>query len=545
MNTINSDVFDFIIIGSGFGGSVNAMRLSQKGYRVLVLEKGKRWRAIDFPKSNWNLTKYLWYPLARCFGIQQISFLKGVMLLHGVGVGGGSLVYANTLMTPCENVLSSDRWPAVAADPTPWLNEMHHYFQIAKKMLGVSRKPNLNAAELALLELGKTMDCAETFHAAEVGIYFDQENKHDQYKAGDPYFDGEGPPRQPCNECGRCMIGCPNGSKNSLDLNYLYFAEKAGCQIIAEQEVTKIKVSDKLQDSDARYEVHAINTTRPLFSRSEMKVFKAKKIILAAGVLGTLKLLFANKSNLPNLSQTLGHGVRINGECLLGAVSLDSLPDFSKGIAIGAAIHPDTQTKIENVRYPSGSGLMRLMAVPLVDSGHWAARPMKMLFKLFTEFFRNLKVWTVRDWAKHTIILLVMQTRDQALNIQWQSLFKKFGPKTLVGRWTTEKNPSFSPVAQTAGKNLAQIINGVPQNIFSEVVFDTPATAHILGGACLAKNSDLGVVNEAHEVFGHQGLYVCDGSVIPLNLGVNPSLTITALAERFCAQFKPKDPGGP
>lgn len=463
------------------------------------------------------------------------------MLLHGTGVGGGSLVYANTLMTPSEEVLSSPIWPSVAADPTSWLEEIKHYFQVARKMLGVNKNPSLNEGELALQQLGDKMNCAQTFHPTEVGVYFDKENKHEQHPNSDPYFEGQGPSRKPCNECGRCMIGCPNGSKNTLDLNYLYFAEKAGCQIQAEREVTVIKHSSDPEDSERYYEVHTQTSTRAWFASSIQQVYKTKNLILSAGVLGTLKLLFMNKSHLPHLSEQLGHGVRINGECLLGAISVEGSPNFSKGIAIGAAIHPDAITKIENVRYPSGSGLMRLMSVPLVEEGTWFSRPLKLLLKLGIEFFTHLKIWAIRDWAKHTIILLVMQTKDQSLILGWERIFKKLGPKFLVGRWTTEKNPAYLPVAQDAAKKLAKIIKGVPQNIFSEVVFNTPATAHILGGACMAKNRDQGVVNEAHEVFGHHGLYVCDGSVIPLNLGVNPSLTITAVSERFCAQFKTKD----
>jgi cholesterol oxidase len=349
----------------------------------------------------------------------------------------------------------------------------------------------------------------------------------------DPYFDGAGPERTGCTLCGGCMVGCRFGAKNTLDKNYLYFAEAWGARVLPELKVTRLV---PVEDG---YELETERVTA-LFGRAGPRL-RAKRVIVAAGVLGTVELLLKNRDQyrtLPALSARLGDYVRTNGESLLGATSFDSHRELSRGIAIGAAFHPNSLTKIENVRYPSGSGAMRLLAVPLTPNGNAFTRPLKMLGRMLARLPRMLKLWLVSDWARSTIILLVMQSVDQHLRLRLgRSLFGR-GLKDVS---TAEGVPSYLPIAQEAAQILAEELDGEPQNVISEVLLRTPATAHILGGCCIGRDADSGVIDEQHQVFGYPGLYVCDGSVVPGNLAVNPSLTISALAERF-ASFFPRSP---
>jgi cholesterol oxidase len=519
------EAFDFIVIGSGFGGSVSAMRLAQKGYRVAVLEAGKRWNTEDFPRTNWNAFKYFWMPKLRCFGIQNITLLKGVMVLHGAGVGGGSLVYANTLMRPGDEVFGDPTWGG-AVD---FRRELAPHYETARRMLGVTVNPALEEGEATLRRVAARMGAEASFHPTEVGVYFAQAG----VTVPDPYFSGAGPERTGCVLCGGCMVGCRFGAKNTLDRNYLYFAERFGAEVIPETKAVRIV------PVSGGYEVETRSTTAWLFGKRRR--LRAKRVIVAAGVLGSIELLLKNRDvyrTLPNLSQRLGDFVRTNGESLLGATSFEAHRDLSRGIAIGAAFHPNSLTKIESVRYPSGSGAMRLLGVPLTPDGSALMRPLKLLGRMIRRLPQTLKLWRVRDWARGTLILLVMQTIDQHLRLRLgRSMLT--GTRYLEGRSSDKPIPSYLPVAQQAAEILAEELAGEPQNIFSEVVLRTPATAHILGGAAIARSADEGVIDAQHEVFGHPGLYVCDGSVVPGNPGVNPSLTITALAERFASFFEP------
>ena len=510
-------------MGSGFGGSVSAMRLAQKGYTVAVVEAGKRWRANDFPKTNWNAIKYLWAPRLGCYGIQNITLLKGVMVLHGSGVGGGSLVYANTLMRPQASVFDDPAWSRAVA----WEAELGPHFETARRMLGVTENPALMEGERTLLRVSERMGSADTFHATEVGVFFGKPD----VTVPDPYFAGAGPDRTGCNLCGGCMVGCRFGAKNTLDKNYLYFAEQWGTQVFAELKVTKL-----VPLADGSYEVETERSTS-LLGRAGPRL-RAKRVIVAAGVLGTVELLLKNRDQhgtLPAVSARLGDFVRTNGESLLGATSFDAHRNLSRGIAIGAAFHPNSLTKIESVRYPSGSGAMRLLGVPLTPDGSALTRPLKMLARMVLQLPRILKLWRVRDWARSTVILLVMQSVDQHLKLRLgRSLFGR----SLKDTATDQPVPSYLPIAQQAAEILADELKGEAQNVISEVLLRTPATAHILGGCCIGKDAASGVIDERHEVFGHPGLFVCDGSVVPGNLAVNPSLTISALAERFASFFE-------
>lgn len=521
-------VWDFIIVGSGFGGSVSALRLAEKGYRVLVIEKGRRWSPSDFPQSNRQISKFFWAPIAKCFGIQQISLLKGVMVLHGAGVGGGSLVYANTLMKPLDSVFDDASWPQPKEHSIHWKSELDPHYETAKKMLGVAVNKIPALSDELMRDLGRSLGCEDSFHYTEVGVCFSGK-KGELLK--DPYFNGDGPDRISCTGCGACMIGCRVGAKNTLDKNYLFLAEKKGVQVLANHRVGKIS-------KDAGVFTMEVRDTRSYFSRS--KKLMAKKVILAAGVMGTLEILFKNKfdyKTLSEVSERLGDHVRTNGESLCGVTSLDVKMNLSEGIAIGSAIHPDAVTKIEPVRYPSGSDVMRWLAVPLTDAAHPLLRPFKLMGNIVLQFPKMFQLLFVKDWARQSVILLVMQSIDQKMKIKWGRSYLTGFLKGLVGDENNEKVPSYLPIAQRATKNLAEQIDGVPQNIFSEVLLGIPATAHILGGCVMGSDASQGVINDKHEVFGVEGLYVCDGSVVPANLGVNPSLTITALAERFASQF--------
>jgi cholesterol oxidase len=516
------DSFDFIVIGSGFGGSVSAMRLAQKGYRVAVLEAGKRWRHTDFPKTNWNAFKYFWMPKLRCFGIQNITLLKGVMVLHGAGVGGGSLVYANTLMRPQDEVFTDPSW----GNAIDWRHELDPHYETARRMLGVTTNPALEEGEAALRRVSARMGAEATFHPTEVGVYFGEPG----LAVEDPYFAGAGPERSGCVLCGGCMVGCRFRAKNTLDYNYLWFAERFGARVVPETKALRIV------PVEGGYEIETRSTTAWFGGRRRR--FRAERVVLAAGVLGTVELLLKNRDEygtLPNVSALLGQFVRTNGESLLGATSFEAHRELARGIAIGAAFHPNSLTKIENVRYSSGSGAMRLLGVPLTPDGNALTRPLKLLWGMLRRLGRTLRLWAVADWARSTVILLVMQTLDQHLRLRLgRSLL---GARKLEGRATDKPIPSYLPVAQAAAEILGEELHGEPQNVISEVLLRTPATAHILGGCGISSSPDSGVIDARHEVFGHPGLYVCDGSVIPGNLGVNPSLTITALAERFAAGF--------
>ena len=521
--------FDFVIIGSGFGGSVSACRLTQKNYSVAVLEKGRDYRAKDsFPKSNWDVFNYLWAPIFRCFGIQSITVLKNLLVLHGVGVGGGSLVYANTLLRPLDKIFKSSYWPS----DIDWSKELSPFYDLASKMLGVVENPIIEENERVIEELSKELGCHDTFERTKVGVYF---NDRPGVEVEDPYFKGEGPKRSGCTGCGSCMIGCPEGAKNTLDKNYLHFAQKWGAKIFANTTVQKIeKVSDG-------YLVSTYNTMSIFKSK---KVYKAKKVILSAGVMGTLDILYKNKyfyKTLPNISEKLGEVVRTNGESLLGVTKYENEGGLSKGIAIGAKIMPDENTKIEGVRYPKGSDFMKLLTVPLTEGANRFFRPFLLIKSLITRFFPFMRILLKNNWASNSIILLVMQSLETKMSLKFKRTIFRGYKKGLVGDMGTDKMKTYIPIAQKSAKIVAEKINGEPLNCGFEVGIGSVATAHVLGGAIISDDLNSGVCDINHQVYGNEGLYVCDASIIPANLAVNPSLTICALAERFSSKFEVKE----
>ncbi len=528
-----NQIYDYVIVGSGFGGSVSAMRLTEKGHSVLVLEKGKRFDDGDFAKTNWQYWKYLWMPAIRAFGILQISILKGVMVLHGAGVGGGSLGYANVLEVPTDETFATPAWNQNVA----WGKVLKPHYETAKKMLGAARNPKLWKADELLQQMADERGMSQTFRATDVGAYFGDANQ----TVPDPYFGGEGPARAGCNYCGGCMVGCRYNAKNTLPKNYLYFAEKNGAKIISEAEVIDIKPLTLNPSPNGRgdgvregYEITYQTSTR-FFNRNPQRV-QARRVILSAGVMGTIKLLLNlrdEKKSLPNLSPRLGDMVRTNSEALLGSVARKSDINYSEGVAISSIYNHDEITRIEPVRYPDGSSLMRYLAAPLIDTD--VSVPMRLLRFLgwaLTHPMDFLKALVLPGWAHNVTILLVMQHADNRMRFRMGRSFFTLFRRGMVA----ERELGYEIHAQVKGsheltREFAKRTNGVALGSLGENLLGLPTTAHILGGAPIGKDATEGVVDENFEVHHYPGMYIIDGSIMPANPGVNPSLTITALAE--------------
>ncbi len=547
-------VFDYIIIGSGFGGSVSAMRLAEKGYSVLVLEKGKRFSDDDFAKTNWQYWKYLWLPALRAFGILQISILKGVMVLHGAGVGGGSLGYANVLEVPSEATFATPAWNK----PFAWGEVLAPHYETARRMLGVTRNPRLWPADRVLQDIARQRGTEATFRPTDVGVFFGPEGE----TVPDPYFGGEGPPRTGCTHCGACMVGCRYNAKNTLVKNYLYFAEKYGAEIRAECEVVDVRPLDFARgEDDGRqttddgtpsavrrrrsplYEVAYCRSTACPFR--PMKRIRARNVIFSAGVMGTMRLLLRLRDqtrSLPALSPRLGERVRTNSEALLGAIARTKEVDFSQGIAITSIFNADEVTRIEPVRYPAGSDLMRYISAPLISQGDGVPlRVVKSLLWLLCHPLDFLRTHVLPGWARRATILLMMQHVDNRLRFRLgRSVYTLFRCG-LVAEPDSERTVAARvDVGHDITRDFARKINGVPMGSLGENLLNLPTTAHILGGAPLGKDASEGVVDERFQVHNYPGLYIVDGSVMPANPGVNPSLTITALAEYAMSQIPPK-----
>ena len=515
--------YDYVIIGSGFGGSVAALRLAEKGYRVLVLEKGKRLAAEDFPKTNWNLKRWMWLPFLRFFGFFKLSFYRHITILSGVGVGGGSLVYANTLPIPKDNFFTAKSW----AHLTDWKKELVPFYLLAKKMLGTNRNPRMQSGDEALLKLANEIGKADEFELTEVAVFFGEPG----VEVADPYFDGDGPSRKGCTFCGGCMTGCRFDGKNTLDKNYLYLAEKRGAKILAESEVTDVRPLGHKDGSDG-YQIHFQRTTGIL---SKKQIVTAGRVIFSGGVLGTLPLMFGlKKHSLPDLSDRLGMGIRTNSESLVGVTTFDRETVFSDGVAIGSILHTDEHSHLEPVRYASGSGFWRILLAPMVSGSNFLVRLGRLVADLVRYPVNNLKVLTTWDFARKTQILLFMQTLNSTLQFSkgW------FGMRSSMEKG---KAPSaFIPEAQDLVHKYADIVNGKPVALFTETLAGIPTTAHILGGCVMGESKEDGVIDKDNRVFGYRNMYICDGSMISANPGVNPSLTITALTERAMSKIKEK-----
>ncbi len=517
-------IYDYIVIGSGFGGSVASLRLIEKGYKVLTIEQGKRFNPEDFPKTNWNLRKYLWIPALRFFGFQKISFYSTASILSGTGIGGGSLVYANTLYIPPDDFFRNSSWSQFG----DWKKILEPYFERAAFMLGRTKYSKLNTEDIVLREIAKDMNAADTFDTVHVGVILngaDGEN--------DPYFKGLGPLRKRCTECGGCMVGCRENAKNSLDRNYLWFAEKLGLEILAETKAEKIDFKDNL------YNVEVKNVTSFLFHKK--KIIKSKGLILAAGTLGTLELLLKQKyqyHTLPFLSESLGYQLRTNAETLCAVSGAGE--KLNNGLAITSAFNPDPFTKVEIVKYPDNSNAMKWFFGLSADGAKTPVkRSWNLLVRTLTHPVQFLKTVFNFRWSTNLVILLVMQTVDNAMRMVWNNTV--FGGKMKIVNSGQNKVPAYIPVGQEVLNRFAEKVNGIPQNILLEVVLNRPTTAHILGGCPMSDSPGTGVIDSSYRVLGYPDFFITDGSVIQGNIGVNPSLTITAVAEYAMSRIREKE----
>jgi cholesterol oxidase len=510
--------FDFVIIGSGFGGSVSALRLAEKGYRVLVVEEGKRWSSQDFAKSNWNLRKFLWLPRLGLTGIQRLDWLGEVLVLGGVGVGGGSLVYANTLLVPPDEAFASG-WPG----GDRFRVELGPHFATGRRMLGATLPPRTWPAEEHLRAFGLTLGKGARFAQPEVGVLFGERGG---VEVPDPYFGGSGPARATCRMCGGCMVGCRHNAKNTLDKNYLYLAENLGVRVLAETCAVGIE-----PDGDRGYIVSTRRSTG--WSREPGRRISSQHVVVAAGALGTVDLLLACKQaqTLPNLSAALGQYCRTNSEIICGARSRRLVVDHSEGIAIASDLQADRDTHIQIVRYPAGSDVMGLLGTLAAEGHSRARRILRWIGRCLAHPFDLLRNLWPFGWARRSVVVLVMQSLDNALTLVRRKR-SCFG-RNLRGRRASgvPPIPTYLPIANRAAEHVAREMVGFPLNAINEVLLGVPITAHILGGARMAESADAGVVDHACRVFGHPGLWVVDGSVIPVNLGANPSLCIVAVAE--------------
>jgi len=518
--------YDYIVVGSGFGGSVSALRLAEKGYSVALLEKGRRYSTEDFPKTNWSLRKYLWMPKFGLYGIQMLTLLREVLILHGGGVGGGSLVYANQLLVPPDEVFLKPEW-----GPGDWKAKLAPHYGEAHRMLGANPSPRVGRSDEVLREIGKEFRGEDTFHINDVGVFFGEPGK----AVPDPYFGGDGPERTGCTSCGACMIGCPVGAKNSLDRNYLYLAERLGTQVIPDTEVTGVR------PVDGGYEVISRRSTGIVHGE---RGFRVKGVVFSAGVLGTLELLMRckQKALLPDISSQVGKFVRTNSEAILGVKSRDKNVDWTDQIAITSGVYPDENTHVETVRYNKGSDALYGLLTVLTDGGGRIPRQIRFLGNILRHPIKFLRTLWPFGWAAHTPVILVMQTKENYLHFSYKRRWWRLGGFSMNSEIPegAERSPAYIQVANEIAKRMAQKIGGDPLNMWSEVLLDAPTTAHILGGCVMGSSPDNGVVDLKGEMFNYPNLYVADGSVVPVNLGVNPSLTITAISEYIMSQIPAK-----
>jgi cholesterol oxidase len=519
---VHEEEFDVVVVGSGFGGSTAALRLTEKGYRVGVVEAGRRFDELTYPKTSWRTRSFFWAPRLGCLGLQRISLLKDVLVLSGAGVGGGSLVYANTLYEPPAPFFADPQWAHI----TDWAAELAPYYDQAKRMLGVVTNPTRTPADDVMAAVAEEMGAGATFRLAPVGVYFGDEAHPPGTEAPDPFFGGAGPARRACIQCGECMTGCRHGAKNTLLKNYLYLAERAGAHVFPRTTVTGLH-----PQADGGYLVDTEATGA--WVRHRRRRVRAGHVVLAAGALGTQRLLHAMREDgaLPALSGRLGELTRTNSEAILGSRTFRAGVDFTRGVAITSSFHPDEDTHIEPVRYGKGSNAMGLLGTALADGDRrpriraWAAEVRRNPAALVRDL-------SLRHWSEQTIIALVMQTRDNSVTC--------FLKKGLLGRRLTtrpghgEPNPRWIPIGHDAVRRIARRIGGFPAGGVNDV-FNIPMTAHIIGGAVIGDSPATGVVDPYHRVYGHGGLHVVDGSAVSANLGVNPALTITAQAERAMA----------
>lgn len=504
------EIYDYIVIGSGFGGSVSTWRLTEKGYKVLVLEQGRRFTAETYPKSDWNLRRYLWMPALGWHGFLKLTFFRQVFVLSGTGVGGGSHVYAATLLEPPSEFFRNPSWPK----GTDWQTKLKPYYAEARRMLGASPFTGYNTEDKILREVAEDMGREETFSMVDVGIW-----QGDRNAWTDPYFNGEGPLRKGCTGCAGCMTGCTDHAKNTLDKNYLYFAEKHGAVVLPGHKVIKIEFRDGI------YSI----TAKEMKWHGRRKTFRSKGLVVSASVLGTLDLLLRQKyqfKTLPLLSDTIGNHVRTNSESLSGLAH--SKEKLNNGTAITSMFSPEPGTFVETVKFNNHSGAITHLGTLAATGRTPLLRALDGIGIILRHPLKWMKMMFHFRWGESTIVLLVMQLTESSMNMVlkrgWFGNRLKFDPRS-------GKVPSYIDIGQKTLYKYAEKAGGSPLNCITEVFANKASTAHIIGGCPMGENAETGTVNADFKAFGYPDFYILDGSVIPGNLGVNPSLTITALSE--------------
>ncbi len=524
--------FDVLVVGSGFGGSVTALRLTEKGYRVGVLEAGARFEDEDFAGTSFDTKRFLFRPEIGCYGIQRVDALKDCLILSGAGVGGGSLVYANTLYEPLDPFYDDPQWRHI----TDWRSELAPYYDQAKRMLGVVENPLRTPSDEVMEKVATDMGVGHTFHPTPVGVFFGGPGADPRQTVPDPYFGGAGPDRNPCRACGECMTGCRHNAKNTLVKNYLHLAERNGAVVLPLTTVTRVSPRE-----GGGYDVGVRYTKSKLPRRGATRTLTAEHVVLSASALGTQRLLhrMRDEGRLPRLSARLGWLSRTNSESILGAIAPDTSVDYSQGIAITSSFHPDADTHIEPVRYGRGSNLMSLLQTVLTDGDGPAPRWRTWLAELWKEKGSALDLYDMRHWSERTVIALVMQSLDNSI-VTFTRRSRLTGRRHLSSRQGHGvPNPTWIPVGNEAVRRMAAVIGGRPGGSIGEP-FNRPLTAHFIGGCAIGLDDTTGVIDPYHRVHNYPGLHVVDGSAISANLGVNPSLTITAQAERAMAYWPNK-----
>jgi cholesterol oxidase len=520
--TVRQDLdYDWLVVGSGFGGSVSSLRLAEKGYRVGLIECGRRVTDADMPRSTWDLRRYFWAPKLGMRGIFRLTIFRDVAVVSGSGLGGGSLGYANTLYRAPERFYADPQWSGLE----DWERALAPHYDTAERMLGVVTVEADDPADQLLREFGHEIGAEKTYAKTRVGVYFGTPGE----TVADPFFDGEGPARTGCIACGRCMVGCPHNAKNTLPKNYLWLAERAGVAITPERTVVDIRPLGAPDGSDG----YAVTTERTgAWFRRDRRVHTARGVVVAAGPLGTNRLLAGAKlsGSLPRLSDRLGELVRTNSEAILAVTLPKGREDMTKRVAISSSVYPDPDTHIETVTYGAAGDSMSALFTLLVGDGSKLTRPVKLLGAMARHPVKLARMSWPRGWSQRTIIVLVMQSLDNAIALR--ATRRIFGGVRLRTEQDPERpNPTFIPVANRFAEWLAERTGGIAQSGLTEAVANIPTTAHILGGAVIGADRSTGVIDARQRAFGYENLLVCDGSAIPANVGVNPSLTITALAE--------------
>ena len=529
--------YDVLVVGSGFGGSVTALRLTEKGYRVGVLEAGARFEDDDLPETSFEVSKYLFRPEVGCYGIQRIDALKDCMIVSGAGVGGGSLVYANTLYEPLPAFYADPQWSHI----TDWRAELAPYYDQAKRMLGVVENPLRTPADDIMEKVATEMGVGETFHPTPVGVFFGGPGAGMGQTVDDPFFGGAGPERSTCTACGSCMTGCRHNAKNTLVKNYLYLAEQNGAKVMPLSTVTRVRPRD-----GGGYDVHLRFTKAKLPRKSARRVLTAEQVVFSASALGTQRLLhrMRDEGHLPRLSSRLGYLSRTNSESIGGVIAPDTSVDYSQGIAITSSFHPDDTTHIEPCRYGPGSNLMSLLQSVLTDGDGDEPRWRTWLREMWRQRRDVLNLYDMKHWSERTIIALVMQSVDNSI-----TTYTKRIPGTWK-RYVTSKqghgvpNPTWIPAGNEAIRTMAKLTGGLAGSAVGDA-FNMPLTAHFIGGCAIGDSPETGVIDPFQRVYGYDGLHVVDGSALSANLGVNPSLTITAQAERAMSFWPNKGEADP